>query len=95
MIQINLKVKRVEENVCFENITEDGFYLPMAKIDEHGMVTDSLASQWKRELGVVVKAVPIFHIAAIAVGASLLLLAIILSVDLYVRRRRNNYISLA
>ena len=44
-------MQRVDGVTGFENLIEAGFYLPITKVDEHGLVTDSLVDQWQSQVG--------------------------------------------
>ena len=44
-------MKRVDGFPGYENLQDGGFYLPVAKVDENGGVTDELVKQWESQVG--------------------------------------------
>ncbi|EGD82000.1 hypothetical protein PTSG_02687 [Salpingoeca rosetta] len=75
---VNLRVHSVPKLKAYENITSDGFYLPLLRVDEHGAATDDLVKQWKSQVGLAVKARDAIHIGGIIAGPVVLALCLAL-----------------
>eukprot|EP00730_Choanoeca_flexa_P013599 TRINITY_DN5498_c0_g1_i2.p1 TRINITY_DN5498_c0_g1~~TRINITY_DN5498_c0_g1_i2.p1 ORF type:complete len:557 (+),score=145.85 TRINITY_DN5498_c0_g1_i2:140-1810(+) len=82
-LQINVQMQRVDGFKQFQDLQDGGFYLPVTKVDEHGMVTDDLVNQWQSQVGVALKARDATHQVGIIGGSALLFLGLICGVAWY------------
>lgn len=60
----------------------------MTKVDEHGEVTESLAKQWKGQVGMALQAEEVAHEGGLIAGGCLIALGVILIGAIVLRRRR-------
>eukprot|EP00045_Choanoeca_perplexa_P014570 m.172565 g.172565 ORF g.172565 m.172565 type:complete len:562 (+) comp16720_c0_seq2:2532-4217(+) len=86
-LQINVQMRRVDGFPAYQDLQDGGFYLPVAKVDENGLVTDELIKQWKSQVGVALKARNMVHQGGIIGGSALLLLGLVFGVALYRTKR--------
>eukprot|EP00053_Salpingoeca_punica_P010396 m.93577 g.93577 ORF g.93577 m.93577 type:complete len:551 (-) comp15378_c1_seq1:281-1933(-) len=84
-VQINLHALPTYDK-RLEQILPGGFYLPIVWADEMGFVSDDLASQWKSQVGLAIKASSIVTYAGVAIGSAFLVLAVVLGCILYYKR---------
>ena len=87
-------MQQVPNIIAFENITSDGFYLPILRVDEHGSATPDLVDQWKGQVGIALKARDGIRLGGIIAGPVLLAVCAAVVVAMVLRRRRGGDLDL-
>eukprot|EP00052_Salpingoeca_macrocollata_P007224 m.58457 g.58457 ORF g.58457 m.58457 type:complete len:566 (-) comp15906_c0_seq1:70-1767(-) len=84
-LQINVRMQH--SDLTGDNLNATGFYLPIMWADEQGYISADLASQWKNQVGLALKAEHVLFIGGVAAGSVLLLVCLVCVVMLVQRRR--------
>lgn len=71
-LQISVHIWQLPGVQGYQDVTSSGFYLPILKVDEHAELTDSLARQWEKQVGLALKIREAAHYVGIIGGAVLL-----------------------
>eukprot|EP00042_Codosiga_hollandica_P036095 m.272727 g.272727 ORF g.272727 m.272727 type:complete len:550 (-) comp54804_c0_seq1:172-1821(-) len=90
-VQLNLRVEQFANISWLAGLQESGFYFPLLYIDENAMITESLANDWKSDIGIALKVARYGPYAAYGLGGLFSLLFFVLCISMYRDRNTVKY----